>query len=129
MKFISPLHDRITLSLTHRPMHVHHNSRLKPIRTTRKYGPYIRPIFTGAFLTPVYTANIYRCTFRHPYTRVSNIHPHIRAVNTTRMYTGRIYGPYLRVVRIGLNSYTLLLAKTAKDVEVSMGSFTHEILA
>jgi len=53
---------------------------LRPIRTTRKYGPYIRAVFT---------ARTYGCIF------------------DSRIY-GRIYGLYLRVVRIGLYLFRLL---------------------
>jgi len=36
-----------------------------PIRTARKYGPYLRPVYTSAFLTPIHTARTYG-----PYVRV-----------------------------------------------------------
>ena len=55
----------------------------RPVHTTRIYGPYIRPVYTGAKNAPVYTA------------RIRPVH------------TGRIYGPYIRVVCTGLESYSV----------------------
>jgi len=46
----------------------------RPVRTARTYGPYVRPVRTGAFLTPVITARRYGCR------------------KCTRTY--RTYGPY-----------------------------------
>jgi len=85
------------------PMYCNHH--LRPIRTTRTYGPYVRavctartygcifdtrthgpylrPVFTGAFLTPVFTARIYGC---QKYTHMYG--PYIRAV-----FTGSAYRP------------------------------------
>jgi len=51
------------------------------IRTTRKYGDYIRAACTGsAYRSPVHTASTYGCTFRHPYVRVSKMHPYRRPI-------------------------------------------------
>ena len=81
---------------------------------------YVQPVYTGVFLTPVYTARIYG-----PYLQVVRTgHPYIWPVYTARkkqqfytgsvyrapVYTGRIYGcifdtrtygPHVRVVRTG----------------------------
>jgi len=35
----------------------------------RIYGPYLRPVYTGAFLTPVHMARMYGCRKVHPYMR------------------------------------------------------------
>ena len=58
--------------------------------------PYVRAVCTGVKNAPV---GLYTGRIYGPYIRVSKIHPYIRAV-----HTARIYGPYLRVVRIGLKS-------------------------
>ena len=54
--------------------------------------PYIRPVRTGAFLTPVHTARIYGCTFD---TRIN-----LRPVCTGVKKFTRIYGPYIRPVQV-----------------------------
>ena len=82
----------------------------RAVYTGRIHGPYIRPVYTGAFLTPVYTARTYG-----PYIRVVRTeHPYIRPVYTARtkkaflamlfdctariygwcVLSSRIYGPY-----------------------------------
>jgi len=74
----------------------------------RTYGPSLRPVRTGVEKCP---ARTYR-----PYVRVHFSTPYLRAVHTgikkcTRTYgpylpvhTARMYGPYVRVVIVGLNS-------------------------
>ena len=54
-----------------------------PVNTVHIYGPYLLPVYTGAFLTPI-----------HAYVRVSKSAP---------VYTGR----KLRAVRIGHSGITL----------------------
>ena len=52
-----------------------------PENTVQIYGPYLLPVYMGAFLTPI-----------HAYVRVSKSAP---------VYTGRKYGPYIRAVFAG----------------------------
>ena len=95
-------------------------SNSRPIRTTRKYtaricGPYVRPVHTGVFLTPVYTARIYG-----PYLRVVRTgHPYVRPVCTARTYgcifDTRIYGPYKTAILYG---YILQVLRW--DLELTM---------
>ena len=90
---------------------------LRPIRTTRKYGPYI---------LAVYMARIYGCIFWHPYVRpvftgvqkstreygahiglrlTSTPYPYIWPVFRARIYgcifDTSTYGPYIRAVSTG----------------------------
>jgi len=66
------------------------------------YGPYTRALYTGdRYALPVNTGRIYGC---QKYTRMygPTYGPYMRAV-----HTARIFGPYLRVVRIGLYDLTV----------------------
>ena len=82
---------------------------LRPIRITRKYGPYIHP-----YIRAVFTARTYGCIFdtriHGPCIRLGQNSNSIRLVCTElrAVFTARIhgcifsYGPYVRVVRVGL---------------------------
>ena len=78
------------------------------MRTNLK-ARYALTVNTGRNLRAVFTARIYRRIFD---TRTHG--PNVRAVCTgvknAPVYTGntaRVYGPYLRVVRIGLKIYNI----------------------
>ena len=63
-----------------------------PVNTAHTYGPYLRPVYTGAFLTLVHTARIgtgvEKCTRVYgPYIPVTGRHYlYIRPVHTDRIY-------------------------------------------
>ena len=74
------------------------------VNTARTYGPYLRPVYTGAFfLTPVHMACVYRCRKMHPYIRaVYTGDRYALPIHTAHIYGPRTYGPYLQIVCIGL---------------------------
>jgi len=93
-----------------------HYPYIRPVRTGRMYGSYVRVHFWHPYLRPVFTARIYGCIFETriygPYIRVSKIHPYVRAVHTAR---SRTYGPYIRAVFTGIAYRPLPASSVAEE--------------